>query len=74
MTLMTGPAPRVGAPDPEPPTFTILDKVEEFEANLELETGVCDVNGAPYPIRSCVMSGSDMRHCERRGTWIHTES
>jgi hypothetical protein len=74
MTLMTGHAPQVGAPDPEKRTSPILDEDEEFEADLELESGVCYFNGAAYPIGSYVMSGDELLHCERRGTWVRVES
>ena len=74
MTLMTGHAPQVGAPDPEKRTSPILDEDEEFEADLELESGVCYFNGESYPIGTYVMSGSELLHCERRGTWVRVET
>lgn len=74
MTLMTRHAPQVGAPDPEKRTSPILDEDEEFEADLELETGACYFNGQSYPIGSYVTSGSELLHCERRGVWVRAGS
>jgi hypothetical protein len=64
--------PQVGAPDPERKTSPIFDEdeAEEPSLDIELETGVCYFNDAPYPIGQYVRSGNELLHCEERGVWV----
>lgn len=61
---------QVGAPDPEKRTSPILDPDEEFNLDLELESGACYFNGVPHPIGAYVRSGAELLHCEERGLWV----
>ncbi len=62
--------PQVGAPDPERNTSPIFDEDDEISFDLELESGVCYFNGAPYRVGDYVLSGNELLHCEERGVWI----
>jgi hypothetical protein len=68
---MTKHPTQVGAPDPEHKTSPILDEVDEdLPADIDVETGVCYFNDVAYRLGDCVLSGSEMLRCEKRGVWV----
>lgn len=66
---LASPRLQVGAPDPERDTSPIVGE-DDVQAEPNVPFGACCFNGIDFAIGDCVLSGSELLHCEAPGVWV----
>ena len=61
---------QVGAPDPELETSPIMGEEDDMEGEPNLPGDACYFNGVAFRLGDCVLSGSELLHCEAPGVWV----